>query len=100
MFMSAEVVADGNAEIFPTVEHFQCLTVEAVCSLYLVALVGNDADDLAFLRVELHLPRLFPFLQGLKISLDWLSISIAFDEFVEQAVVSEEARIRCLDKFR
>ena len=58
-------------EIFPAVDHFHCVTVEAVCSLYLVALVGNDADDLAFLRMELHLPCLFLFLQGLKISLDY-----------------------------
>ena len=68
--MPAEAVADGNAEIFPAVDHFQCLTVAAVCSLYLVVLVGNDADDLTFLRVELHLPCLFPFLQCLKISLN------------------------------
>ena len=69
MFMPAEVVADGNAKIIPTVNHFQCVTVEAVLSLYLMAFVVNDANDLAFLRVELHLACLCLFLQGLKISL-------------------------------
>ena len=46
-----------------------------------------------------YLPLLFPFLQGLKILLDWLCIGIAVDEFVQQAVVHQEARIGGSDSF-
>ena len=65
MFVSAEVVADGDTEILSAVNNFKSVTMEHVFCVCLVSLVGDDADDLAFLRVELHLPLSFPFLQGL-----------------------------------
>ena len=68
--------------------------MEPVFSVSLVSFVDDDADDLAFLRVELHLPLSFPFLQGLKNLLDGLCIGID-----KQAVACKEARIRGSDSF-
>ena len=64
--MPAEVIADGDTRIhFAVNNNFKKLT-----SVSLVSFVGDDGDDLAFLRVELNLLLSFTFLQGLTILLD------------------------------
>ena len=70
MLVPAEVIADGDTEILSAVNNFRSVTMEPIFSMSLVSFIGDDADDLAFLRVELHLQISFPFLQGLKILLD------------------------------
>ena len=53
-------------------------------------LVG-DADVLAFVRVELHLPCVFPLLEAIEIALEEFFISSCFDVSAHHAVVSEQA---------
>ena len=70
MSMPTEVVADGKAEIFSTVNSFKGVTMEPEYVVSLVSFVGADVNDLTFFWVELHLPLSFPSLQSKKILLD------------------------------
>ena len=70
MVVPGDVVTDGDAKIFTAVNNFDCVTMEPVFSISFIVFISNDADDLAFLRVELHLPCSLPFLQGLQILVD------------------------------
>ena len=75
MGMPEYVAAHIHAEILPTVQYLQCVSMGLVNQLSLEAFVGIDSNDLAFLRVDLHLPHLFllfkhlVFLQSLCISI-------------------------------
>ena len=90
----------GKAKILSIVNSFKDVTMEPVNGVSLVSFVGVDMNDLTFFWMELHLPLSFQFLQIKKILLDRFCISITVDEFVQQAVVSKEARIGGFDRFR
>ena len=70
MSMPREVTADVHSEVLSTVYYFQCVSVELVFCFSLEAFIVVDPDDLALLRVELHLPS--PILLGF---LDPLAVS-------------------------
>ena len=65
-----EITADVDAQVFVGIFCFQCLTMERIVGCYgFPSLVGHDPDDVAFARVEVHLPGVFPLFQGVKVLL-------------------------------
>ena len=59
-----EIFTDGKSQVFATVYYFQCLSMVLIAGIEYSSPAGVDPDYSTYLRVELHLPGCFPFLQS------------------------------------
>ena len=77
MLFPAEVLADGNYQVFTSVYYLQSVAMNLVVGVDYLSSVWTDPDHCTFLRVEFH--PFFPSLQCRQILLEKGRVLTVFD---------------------
>ena len=92
MFIPTELVMDGHAQVFGTVNFLQGVSLQCVAGLPWLPLIGYVYHS-ALLWVELYLPQVFPVLECWQVPLQLLCICFAGYFPVEQGFVCTQPYI-------
>ena len=99
VLLPAEVLADGDSQVFTTVHYLQGVAMNLVVGVdYLSA--WTDPDHCTFLQVEFHLPGFFPALQCRQTLLEEDRVLAVIDVSIKKAIIGEESGIWIFFRFQ
>ena len=93
MIIPAEVLRDGHPKIFCSVCCFEYLIMKGILGLQWL-FWPCYMEHLAFAWVKLHVPGSFPFLQGIEVCLEGVSIFRGVNCQVDCRVICEKSYLR------